>query len=91
MFFASEHGAGHLTMQLLESQAKQVFKEYGITVPSGRLCTTVDDAVRNYDEIGGTVAVKAQVFSGGRGLAGGVKFARNSDEVRNVAGQVFGI
>jgi hypothetical protein len=40
-------------MQLLEFQAKQVFKEYGITVRSGRLCTTVDDAVRNYDEIGG--------------------------------------
>jgi succinyl-CoA synthetase beta subunit len=78
-------------MQLLEFQAKQVFKEYGITVPAGRLCTTVDDAVRNYDEIGGTVAVKAQIFSGGRGLTGGVKFARNSDEVRNVAGQVFGL
>lgn len=76
-------------MQLYEFQAKRIFQEYGVPIPNGHLATTVQEAVRAANELGQPVAVKAQVLAGGRGLVGGVKFARDSEEVRIVASQVF--
>lgn len=76
-------------MQLYEFQAKRIFQEYGVPIPSGRLATTVEEAVRAANELGGPVAIKAQVLAGGRGLAGGVKFGRDPEEVRSVASQIF--
>jgi succinyl-CoA synthetase beta subunit len=76
-------------MQLYEFQAKQIFKESSIPVPKGRLATTVEGAVQVANEIGRPVAVKGQVLTGGRGLAGGIRFGSGSDEVRKIASAVL--
>ncbi len=69
-------------MKTHEYQAKQIFSSYGIPVEKHILCFTAEDAVKAYDGLDTeTVVVKAQVLSGGRGKAGGVKLARNKEEV----------
>ncbi|HEY1118892.1 MAG TPA: ADP-forming succinate--CoA ligase subunit beta [Acidimicrobiales bacterium] len=78
-------------MDLLEYQGKQFFARYGIPVSDGEAVTTVDDAVAVADRIGYPVVVKAQVHVGGRGKAGGVKLAANTDEVREHAGNILGL
>jgi succinyl-CoA synthetase beta subunit len=78
-------------MDLLEYQGKQFFARYGIPVSDGEAVTTVDDAVAVADRIGYPVVVKAQVHVGGRGKAGGVKLADNTDEVREHAGNILGL
>ena len=60
-------------MNLHEYQAKDVFRNYGIPVPSGQVATSPEEAVEAARALGGTVwVVKAQVHAGGRGKAGGV-------------------
>jgi succinyl-CoA synthetase beta subunit len=76
-------------MQLYEFQAKQIFKEFRVPVPKGRLATTVESAVQVANEIGRPVAVKAQVLTGGRGLAGGIQFGSDPAEVRKIASMVL--
>jgi succinyl-CoA synthetase beta subunit len=78
-------------MDLLEYQGKQFFAGYGIPVSPGEAVTTVDDAVAAAERIGYPVVVKAQVHVGGRGKAGGVKLAANTDEVREHAGNILGL
>lgn len=78
-------------MDLLEYQGKQFFASYGIPVSQGEAVTTVDDAVAAADRIGYPVVVKAQVHVGGRGKAGGVKLAADTDEVREHAGNILGL
>src|SRR3546814_16736020 len=68
-------------MDRLEYQGKQFFARYGIPVSDGEAVTTVDDAVAVADRIGYHVVVTAHVHVGGRGQAGGVKLASNTDEV----------
>ncbi|MEX0900992.1 MAG: ADP-forming succinate--CoA ligase subunit beta [Gammaproteobacteria bacterium] len=69
-------------MNLHEYQAKQLFAEYGITVPEGQPAKSPDDAVAAARSIGGTRwVVKAQVHAGGRGKGGGVKLCKDLDEV----------
>jgi len=82
---------GKSFMQLYEFQAKQVFREYGIPIPKGRIVRTAEEAVQVAEELGGPVAVKAQVLTGGRGLAGGVRFGRDAEEVGKVATLVLGM
>src|SRR5690606_25672973 len=65
-----------------EYQAKELFLAHGIPVPPGRVASTADEAHAIARELGGTVVVKAQVHSGGRGKAGGVKLAANPQEAR---------
>ena len=61
-------------MNLHEYQSKELFAQYGIPVPSGRVASTPDAAVAAARELGGSLwVVKAQVHAGGRGKAGGVK------------------
>ena len=62
-------------MDLYEYQGKELFRRYGIPVSEGRLATTPQEARAAAEEIGGQVVVKAQVLTGGRGKAGGVKLA----------------
>ncbi len=62
-------------MDLYEYQGKELFKRFGIPVSEGRLATTPEEARAAAEEIGGQVVVKAQVLTGGRGKAGGVKLA----------------
>lgn len=78
-------------MDLLEYQGKQFFATYGIPVSKGEAVTTVDDAVAAADRIGYPVVVKAQVHVGGRGKAGGVKLAANTDEAREHAEFILGL
>ncbi|MGZ8701299.1 MAG: ATP-grasp domain-containing protein, partial [Gaiellaceae bacterium] len=64
-------------MDLYEYQGKQLFARFGIPVSAGRLATTPEEARAAAEEIGGPVVVKAQVLTGGRGKAGGVKLAED--------------
>ena len=78
-------------MDLFEYQGKQYFARFGIPVSAGGVADTVDEAVAEADKAGYPVVVKAQVQVGGRGKAGGVKLAENSDEVRHHAGNILGL
>jgi len=78
-------------MDLLEYQGKQLFSKHGVPVPEGRPASTVDEAVAAGDELGFPVVVKAQVLIGGRGKAGGVKLAKDSDELRKHATAILGM
>lgn len=78
-------------MDLVEYQGKQYFACYGVPISDGRVADTVDDAVAAADAVGYPVVVKAQVQVGGRGKAGGVKLAADSDEARLHAGNILGL
>jgi succinyl-CoA synthetase beta subunit len=78
-------------MNLHEYQSKQLFAAYGIPVPTGRIATTADEAVKASRALGGKLwVVKAQVHAGGRGKAGGVKLCRSAEEVRKAAAGMLG-
>ncbi|MEO8365367.1 MAG: ADP-forming succinate--CoA ligase subunit beta [Pseudoxanthomonas sp.] len=78
-------------MNFHEYQAKQLFAEYGIAVPAGRIARTPDEAVEAAKAIPGDLwVVKAQIHAGGRGKAGGVKLARTLDEVKQYATAMLG-
>lgn len=79
-------------MKIHEYQAKDIFVKYGIPINPGYLCHSVDDAIKAYDEIDNSlVVVKAQVLTGGRGKAGGVKLAKDTVEVRNHTANILGM
>ncbi|AYB37260.1 MULTISPECIES: ADP-forming succinate--CoA ligase subunit beta [Brevibacillus] len=78
-------------MNIHEYQGKQILKQYGVKVPEGRVAFSVDEAVKAAEELGTqVVVVKAQIHAGGRGKAGGVKVAKNLDEVRTYANEILG-
>ncbi|UQZ87321.1 Succinyl-CoA ligase [ADP-forming] subunit beta [Paenibacillus konkukensis] len=78
-------------MNIHEYQGKEVLKQYGVAVPEGKVAFTVDEAVEAAKQLGtSVVVVKAQIHAGGRGKAGGVKVAKNLDEVRTYAEQILG-
>lgn len=77
-------------MKLTEYQAKQLLAARGVPVPAGRLVTTAEDARTAANELGGRVAVKAQVRSGGRGKAGGVVIVSDADEAAVAAERILG-
>ncbi|KAA6225515.1 MULTISPECIES: ADP-forming succinate--CoA ligase subunit beta [unclassified Campylobacter] len=79
-------------MNIHEYQAKEIFASYKIPTLKGKVAFSVDEAVANAKELGGSVwAVKAQIHAGGRGLGGGVKIAKNLDEVKSYASQILGM
>jgi succinyl-CoA synthetase beta subunit len=78
-------------MDLLEYQGKQLFARHGIPVPEGRPATTLHEALDAADAVGYPCVVKAQVQIGGRGKLGGIKVARNKDEVREHATNILGM
>lgn len=78
-------------MNIHEYQAKEILRSKGVPVPPGEVATTPDEAVQIAEKYGGTVVVKAQVHSGGRGKAGGVKLAKTPDEVREHAENILGM
>ncbi len=78
-------------MDLHEHQGKELFRRYGIPVSEGRLATTAEEARRAAEELGGPVVVKAQVLTGGRGKAGGVKPAAGPDEAAEQAAAILGL
>ena len=76
-------------MRLQEYEAKQLFKKYGIPVPGGKAVFSSQEAVETARKIGLPVVIKAQVLVGGRGKAGGVKFARSLREVEKISSQML--
>jgi len=78
-------------VDLFEYQGKQFFAGYGMPVSPGEIAFTVDEAVAAAEKLGTPVMVKAQVHTGGRGKAGGVKFAATVDDVRTHASAILGL
>ena len=78
-------------MNIHEYQSKAILKRYGVPVPNGKPAFSVEEAVSVAQELNKpVVVVKAQIHAGGRGKAGGVKLAKNLDEVKNYAGELLG-
>lgn len=77
-------------MKQYEYLAKAVLREHGIPIPPGQLVNTPEDAYQAVKEIG-PAALKAQVLVGGRGKAGGIRFAQTPDEARDVAKAMLGM
>jgi len=78
-------------MNFHEYQAKQLFADYGIAVPPGRVARTAEEAVDAAKDIGGDAwMVKAQIHAGGRGKAGGVKYCKTFDDVKQSAAAMLG-
>ncbi|MDR3060548.1 MAG: ADP-forming succinate--CoA ligase subunit beta [Dysgonamonadaceae bacterium] len=79
-------------MKIHEYQAKELFAKYHVPVENGILCRNVEEAILAYSVLEEKpVVIKAQVLTGGRGKAGGVKLAKNVDEVRDFAGLILGM
>lgn len=77
-------------MKLYEYMGKQLFDQYGITVPRGRMAATAGDAASVAAELGGEVVVKSQILSGKRGKGGGILFAAGPDEAGEAAAKILG-
>jgi succinyl-CoA synthetase beta subunit len=77
-------------MKIHEYQAKALMSEFGIPVPEGAVASTPAEAGRIASKLGGRVAIKAQVYAGGRGKAGGIKVANTPDEAEKLAAQIIG-
>ncbi len=79
-------------MKIHEYQAKNLFSSYGIPVEKYVLCNVADEAAAAYDRLAiERVVVKAQVLTGGRGKAGGVKLAKNRQDVLSHANAILGM
>ena len=79
-------------MKIHEYQGKELLQKYGVVVPRGIFCQSVDDAVKAAQTLGGDIwVVKAQIHAGGRGKGGGVKLARSLDDVRTHANNILGM
>jgi len=79
-------------MKIHEYQGKEILKQYGVAVPRGVPCRSVDEAIAAARSLGGPVwVVKAQIHAGGRGKGGGVKLARSLDEVKAHASSILGM
>jgi succinyl-CoA synthetase beta subunit len=78
-------------VDLYEYQGKELFRRFGIPTSEGRLAATSDEARAAAEDIGGQVVVKAQVLTGGRGKAGGVKLADGPNDAEQNAGEILGL
>jgi succinyl-CoA synthetase beta subunit len=76
-------------MKLHEYQSKQLFAKHGIPIPRGRVAATANEAKSIAQELGGRVVIKSQVLVGGRGKAGGIRLAKDSDEAEELATQIL--
>ncbi|GAA1786537.1 ADP-forming succinate--CoA ligase subunit beta [Agromyces lapidis] len=78
-------------MDLYEYQARDLFEQYGVPVLPGIVADTPDEVRAAAEKLGGVVVVKAQVKTGGRGKAGGVKVAKTPDEAYEAAKAILGL
>ena len=78
-------------MDLYEYQGKKLFREYGVETQEGIVATSPEEAREAAEQLGGTVAVKAQVLTGGRGKAGGIKIVDDPEEAEEAARQILGM
>lgn len=78
-------------MDIHEYQAKELLAEFGVAIPRGIVAYTADEAITAAEQIGGERwAVKAQVHSGARGKAGGIRFCSNHEEIQTAAHELLG-
>lgn len=77
-------------MRIHEYQAKKILSNFGIKVPKGDKAVNPDEAFNLADQLGGKCVIKAQVYSGGRGKAGGVKLVDTAEEAKNEASKLLG-
>lgn len=83
-------------MNLHEYQGKEILASYGVKIQKGHVATTVEEAVEAYNKVtansgNSVVVVKAQIHAGGRGKGGGVKLAKNLEELKMHAGNILGM
>lgn len=78
-------------MKLHEYQSKQIFANYGIPIPKGRVAATATQAKEIAEELGGRAVIKSQVLVGGRGKAGGIRLANNPDQAEELATKILGM
>src|SRR5450830_886211 len=79
-------------MKIHEYQGKEILRKFGVTVPRGIPCLSVDEAVKAAETLGGPVwVVKAQIHAGGRGKGGGVKVAKSIEQVKEYSEQIMGM
>jgi succinyl-CoA synthetase beta subunit len=78
-------------LDLYEYQGKELLKKYGVETLAGIVAETPEEARRAAQEFGGTVAVKAQVLTGGRGKAGGIKVVQSPEEAQSAAQEILGM
>ncbi|MFL6710134.1 MAG: ADP-forming succinate--CoA ligase subunit beta [Massilia sp.] len=79
-------------MKIHEYQGKEILRQFGVTVPRGIPCMSVEEAVKAAETLGGKVwVVKAQIHAGGRGKGGGVKVAKSLEQVKEYAEQIMGM
>lgn len=77
-------------MNIHEYQAKEILSSYGIPVPRGRVALTSDQVERAAKEMGGRCVIKAQIYAGGRGKAGGVKLVHHPEQAQDYGKELFG-
>ncbi|RNC73164.1 MAG: ADP-forming succinate--CoA ligase subunit beta [Desulfuromonadales bacterium] len=77
-------------MNIHEYQAKEILSSFGIPVPRGRVALTSDQVERAAKEMGGRCVIKAQIYAGGRGKAGGVKLVHHPEQAQDFAKELFG-
>src|ERR1700759_5867134 len=79
-------------MKIHEYQGKEILRKFGVTVPRGIPCMSVEEAVKAAETLGGPVwVVKAQIHAGGRGKGGGVKVVKSIEDVRKEAQRMLGM
>ena len=79
-------------MKIHEYQGKEILRQFGVPVPEGRSCFSVDEAEEAAHALGGGLwVVKAQIHAGGRGKGGGVQVAKSAEEVREAASKILGM
>ena len=79
-------------MKIHEYQGKEILRKFGVTVPRGIPCFSVEEAVKAAETLGGPVwVVKAQIHAGGRGKGGGVKVAKSLDQVKEYSHAIMGM
>ncbi|MCP4632693.1 MAG: ADP-forming succinate--CoA ligase subunit beta [candidate division Zixibacteria bacterium] len=78
-------------MKIHEYQAKELFKKFGMRVPDGEVAESPEEVGRIADEIGKPVMVKSQVHVGGRGKAGGIKYAEDAHKAWEISKEIFGM
>ncbi len=76
-------------MRLYEFEGKQLFQKFKIPIPDGKIATSSDEVHSIVSEIDGSVAIKSQVLTGGRGKAGGIKIVSGANEARTTADELF--
>ena len=76
--------------RLFEYQGKELLKKAKVPIPEGEVATTPQEVRKVAEKVGKPVAIKSQIWAGGRGKAGGIQFAQNPEEAEKVAGQLLG-